>query len=355
MLDGVLYHGDFDGVVGASVLLVVGALTPRLARWVATEDYDFRGACRWIGETQLRSLATVDLGIENNPAALGAIAANVDGPVFIFDHHVVTVEPRWPPNVILANPTPDGHSLRRPPVPAFLFADELLRGRDTALPSWLMLAAIFAEGVDEFFPDDVERLLAESCGQLPTPTAREAFRRTELARISVLMRAAFADSTTDDHRVVERLSQVMGEGESADSFLRWLDREFAPSAAELSKAISDAVEFQLRSPPAGPGAVFTTVDSRFPIAGPVASILRGRLGRTVVALQERGDRLSIELRAPNTGPADLPSVLAAIEARGNVRLLHHGGHRTAAGAAVDVRDTIRFVSEFRATFVDGAR
>lgn len=345
---GVLYHGDFDGVIGAAAMLLSLRQTPSpSAFWIGTEDYDFRSAKQWVAGCDLGGLGVVDLGIENNPAALASVAASVNGPMFIYDHHVVVASLPLPSNVTLANPTPEGHSALRAPVPSFLFADELLRLRGSQLPDWLLLAALFAEGADEFFTMDAEVLLERCCGVVPRPTAREAFRRTPLARLSVLIRAAFAGSHGNDHRVASHLRSAFAEQPPPEAFLATLESEYGPEAHELSRAISKQVDTWLaRLSSGGPNAGVAVVDiqSRFPIAGPVASILRGRLSRTVLAVQDRAGRVSVEIRAPNDSDVNFPEILLAVSAR--VPLLNHGGHRTAAGAAVRSEHLRSFLEEF---------
>ena len=345
---GVLYHGDFDGVIGAAAMLLSlrQSLAP-LAFWIATEDYDFESARQWITGCDLRGLGVVDLGIENNPAALASVAASVNGPLFIYDHHVVVGSLHLPPNVTLANPTPQGHSALRPPVPSFLFADELLRLRGSQLPDWLLLAALFAEGVNEFFAADTEFLLEHCCGAEPRPTAREAFWRTPLARLSVLVRAAFAGSHGNDHSLASHLCSAIEEQTQAAAFLATLESEYGPESDELSHAISTQVDMwlaRLSSGGADAGVAVVEIQSRFPIAGPVASILRGRLSRTVLAIQDRAGHVSVEMRAPNDSDVNFPEILLAVAAR--VPLLNHGGHRTAAGAAVRSEHVRSFFDEF---------
>jgi hypothetical protein len=93
------------------------------------------------------------------------------------------------------------------PVPTFLFAYRLSRDNHLILPDWLLLVAIFSEGVDSFFESEVKSLLKNTFRISIHGTIREAYKNTPLPKIANLIKAGFSSVEKDNYtlQLIEKI------------------------------------------------------------------------------------------------------------------------------------------------------
>ena len=97
--------------------------------------------------------------------------------------------------------------------------------------------------------------------------------------------------------------------------------------------------------------VVLAVDSSRGVAGPVASILRGRYpDRVFVTYTPLGPRVQLELRTANDSSINLVEHLR--RAADDVPVITCGGHPSAAGALLASSDLDSFLGALRQTFED---
>ncbi len=348
----VVHHGDLDGAIGAAYART--ALRLRHGRldipvhWVATEEYDFEHLRSWLTDQSPDRCCIFDISLANHAATVEFLQGTVRHETFIYDHHVLTGD-RPSGKVTLANPTPAALGSDERHVPTFLFARDLAADSDLSFPDWLLLLGIFAEGVDGHYEREARQLFSDcfANGQVRGPL-RKAYRRSPLSRIASLVRAEFSDPTKP-HRVLDLLGRV-AEGHLTElaEFKGELDLELGPEADAISREITANVERwtrRLKSDAAPPGTVVAIpIEERHSVAGPVASVLRGKFpNRVIVTYEIRGETAVVELRTRNDTTLSFPTILAQVAH--DVPLKNYGGHPSAAGASMDAAHFPRFLKQ----------
>lgn len=340
----VVYHGDLDGAMGGAYLR--RALTDRgfttKAYWVATEEYHFEHMIRWLGQIRPTACVFSDISIENSVATLRTVAEMVTGPVIVCDHHYASTDQDLPSKVLVANPTPrlqQGET----PVPTFVLADIVAASSAMYLPEWLLILAIFAEGVDEFYRAELANLRTAAFGNYPLLN-REFYRRSGLQRATSLIRAEFSTSNKG-HHVIGLLDRIIsGQIRTFEEFKTELERSVGGLSSAIGRETSQVIDdwaARIAKDPSGKQLVVVPVESEYSIAGPVASVLRAKfLDRIVAAFQIRDGYAIIEIRARNDGPHNLPEALKRVSYY--VPVVNSGGHPSAAGALIAAADVERF-------------
>jgi len=348
----IVHHGDLDGVIGgayASAFLKKHFEGAKPAiYWVGTEEYDFTDLRKWVKETAPVHCLIFDISIVNNPDALETIAASVSGKVFIFDHHLINSSVgALPANVVLANPTPAPLPKNVKPVPTFMFALKLAQKKGLHFPDWLAVLVMFTEGVDSFFPREIEALASTVPEMSAHGDLRKRYRNSPLARTATLVRAAYSTDAKDDLIVSLLDDLATGRVVQYADFHGQMESRFRRAADSISSQISELVDQWSRKLSEGniSGPLVTIfIQGPHAVAGPVASIIRGHNpSKVIMAWIEHGPRAVIELRTGNDMPTNLVSLLESLS--GRILLLNYGGHAHAAGATVNRSDIERFIEE----------
>lgn len=344
----IIHHADADGLIGAAY--VCQALE-RLAfgidlvpYWVATEDFSFEPLLNWIESVRPTAAVICDISIANHANRLAAVAKSVAGHLFIYDDHFIT-DADVPANVILMNPLLDSGSDEKP-IPAFIFAYELAQLTHLHFPDWLLLFAIYAEGVDEFYFKQAAALLGVH-DSLSAGDLRRKFRHRVIAEAGPLIRAEF--SLPDQQHVSLALLREVARGEitHAEQIVDALKEKFALRASELrgrTTTYIDQIEALVGEKPyAKPTSYLLFLDTVHAVIGPVCSVLRGKFPQHIfVGRIRKGNVFVYELRAAHNSAVNLAELLAEIAQ--NVRMISQGGHPSGAGALVDVSLSQEFES-----------
>ncbi len=333
----IVYHGDLDGAIGAAYIR--RALAQRglhvQTYWVSTEEYHFRYLRDWLRRLRPAACVFSDVSIENSPRALEEIVADVAGPILVYDHHYVTNDSPLPQNVVLANPTPklkrgDRH------IPTFVLAHMIANDLNIQFPDWLLVLAIFAEGVDEFYTEELARLGTNAFGPQPA-FDRRFYQRSGLQRASTLIRAEYSSEKKTENVLALIDDVIDGRIASFLEFKKQLEERLSSVADDIgheTSMIIDAWKLKIAAEYGPEGVVFIPIDSRYSIAGPVASVLRGTYrDKVIVTSQMRGDFAVIEVRTRNDTLLNLPEILKQVASR--VPVINSGGHPSAAGALIE--------------------
>jgi single-stranded DNA-specific DHH superfamily exonuclease len=361
-----IYHADLDGALSAAVLQLAlverRAATTIALHSVATDEYDFASLMGWLRSSRPSVAISLDLSIENNDSAMECLHGTSECGVFVFDHHSsdrMLHGPPFPDSVVVVNPTPRKQVNGTKAFPSFLFGRAVLQSTSYSVPDWLLLLAIFVEGVDGDFSTETDALLKRCFPQARTTgSLRDRYRATALPRLSSLLRAALS-ANAKEHLVVALLREIVQSHMSLRSASALLESHFAKLASTISDSISEQVERHARLlaqlDPQSPRLVSIEVPASASMtAGPVASILRGAFpDRVIVTWYARNGRAVLELRTSASASIDLPRVLK--EANDHISLLSFGGHSNAAGAMVDERKLEALLSWLRDQWAQDGR
>lgn len=345
---GVVYHGDMDGLVGATyirrALLKYVPETMTVTYWVSTDEYDFELLRQWVSEQNLNKFVSTDVSIENHQPTLQFISQHVSDKVFIYDHHFVNGVVN-DPKVTLANPTPDKLGKSTVPIPTFLFAYRVARENNLHFPDWLLLLSIFAEGVDSFFEDETRILYERVFDKKASNSIQEDFKRTPLSKISNLVRAGFS-LPQKSNTALQLLDRVAtGDLLSFVDFRQQLASEFEQTASDIASGITHYLNVwkrklgstEFRDEP----VVFIPINAPHSVAGPVASILRGQYpDKVLITYIHRDDKVVFELRTRNDTHLNLAKILGRVASE--VEVINYGGHPMAAGAIIRWADLRKF-------------
>lgn len=345
---GIVYHGDMDGLVGATyirrALLKYVPESMTHAYWVSTDEYDFELLRQWVSEQDLNKFVSTDVSIENHQPTLQFISRHVSDKAFIYDHHFVNgvVDD---PKVTLANPTPEKLDKGMIPVPTFLFAYRVARENNLHFPDWLLLLSIFAEGVDSFFEGEARLLYERVFDKKASDSIKEDFKRTPLSKISNLVRAGFS-LPQKNNTALQLLDRVAtGDLLSFDDLRDQLAYEFEPTSSDIASRITHYLNVwkrklgsaEFRDEP----VVFIPINAPHSVAGPVASILRGQYpDKVLITYIHRDDKVVFELRTRNDTHLNLAKILGRVASE--VEVTNYGGHPMAAGAIIRWADLRKF-------------
>lgn len=344
-----VYHGDADGAVAASVIELVlsrGLSLPPVLYWVGTDEYDFKELRRWLFQLQPTHIVFLDIAIENEPNVLEGIIADTGSGIFIFDHHLVRHRSNLN-SALLANPTPEPLKPSEVPVPSFAFALALSRDAKLFFPKWLLIYAIFAEGVDSFVEPFLRTLVSSMFQLQPNQALREWYRSSSLGRLGSLVRASFSEKFKNQVFVKLLQTSIREQHNSCNELLRALETHFGPAADRISFSISKLVsKYEESISQATNRLIVIEVDDVHAVAGPVASILRSKAPEKVVlAWLRKNDLVICELRTGFQSGTNLVNVLKELSQE--VPLTNFGGHASAAGASFSDTEIERFLVTIR--------
>lgn len=356
---GLIYHGDADGVISAAYLLhrlesTVGKDLLKLL-WIGTEEYDFGSLRTWLESEKLDSCVVTDIAVENHPPTLKELSSRVSNHVFIYDHHVLNSNIEVYENISLVNPTPKKLRRHELPFPAFIFGYALAKEYGLNFPTWLLILAIFNEGVESHFEDFLRTAFRENFSIHSAGSLRDLFQQTELPLISSLIRASFSVKEKS-HSSLELLQEIVsGNLNSGREFKTRLHQQAGKHAKYISQSISHLVsqwEPQISERHSAETLICIPVESGHSVAGPVASILRGKFPEKVILTYVSIlENTVIELRTGNDSPLNLVDCLRGVAKE--VELINFGGHPMAAGALIQSRDFDKFVKVLRKELVKG--
>jgi hypothetical protein len=345
----IVYHGDADGAVAASV--VDHILTQHLKQqpalyWVGTDEYDFGELQRWLQRYKTTRMIFLDVAIENEPSMLACLLAATQGTAFIFDHHLVRQDTAVE-GAILANPTPNPLRPGEIPVPSFAFALALSRTCRLSFPDWLLAYVSFAEGVDSFVEPFMRHLVSSIAPLGAGQSLRDWYRRSRLGRVGSLVRAAFSDNAKT-HEVVRLMqTSILEEHNSCEALLNGLESRFGPSADRIARVITQLVSHYEQDLSTASGRlVALPINDVHAVAGPVASILRGKAPDKVILTSIRKNGIIVcELRTGVKSETNLVELLKRVAE--SVPMVNFGGHASAAGALVAQADFDLFLLTLR--------
>lgn len=346
---GVVFHADMDGAIGAAVvrraLIDQHGVVPFIL-WVRTDEYDFGELRCWLSEQALDKCIILDISLATHFETMQALADRVRDSVFVFDHHLLPKPALATSKIIVVNPTPEPLQAGQVPVPTFAFALRLADELNYEFPSWLLLLAVFAEGVDSFAERETATLFQEVFKANQVANLRMSYRQSTLPKTLGYIRAAFAASPKGLAAIDAVDAVCRGEILELAQFASRLAPDWEDAAARIGQTISRAVEEWKPKI----GAMEPSIRTVFILApsadsaGPVASILRGYFPDRVIVTRADGVRnATFELRTKNGSALNLPTILAKVAAR--VRTINFGGHPSAAGALVPLGDADTFQNE----------
>lgn len=349
---GVIFHGDMDGLVGATYISQVlqkrfQSLSVSLF-WISTDEYDFLSLKKWISETKLDKLAIVDISIENHVSTLEFIRSKVRSTVFIYDHHILQNK-SYPENFIVANPTPQKLLKGELPVPSFSFSYKLAQNNNLSFPDWLLILSIFSEGVDNYYVEDL-RVLYSKLGFNLADGANQ-YRKSDISRIAKLVNAEFSsdEKSCFSLEVFSRVAQ--GEIQNFKNAYLQLKEKIGFIADDRSNEITKCIDEWKKklevSPLKEDIVIFIPVTSRYSIAGPVASILRGQFpDKVFISYTIKDSTAIIEMRTRNDTHLNFVTILTRISEK--IEFINFGGHPPAAGASLHknrLGDFLKIVKE----------
>lgn len=346
---GLIYHGDMDGLLGATIikhtLLKHVSVTKLRVYWVGTEEYDFSDLRDWVEEQHLDRCIFADISIENHSPTLAHVAKHVRHKTFIFDHHLINGSLESDSRIILVNPTPIKLQKNESPIPTFLFAYKLALENAIYFPSWLLLLAMFTEGVDSFFKEQVKKILEEEFALDSRLSLREAYKTTALPRISSLIRAYFSRLQKDDIALTLMEDVITGKFLTPEELESELSKRFKGVAAKISTSITTLVEEwtdNIVTNYSDSPVVFIFLDAPHAVSGPVASIIRGSFpDKVIVTYVKNKGSFVFELRTSNDTHLNLAAILGRVAAK--INLINYGGHPMAAGTLVREADLEKFL------------
>jgi len=355
-----IYHSDIDGLIGAAYIyetLKKRSLDNQIIlNSVSTEDYDFEDLVDWFTMVRPDVAIFSDISIENHPKALTSIASKVNDIIFIYDHHIILYDFANEAKIILANPTPTQEISKSSPKPTFLFAREIALAEKLAFPNWLLLLAIFSEGVETFFKDESKVLLSELFPSIKSGNLRDGFNQTHLKSIGGLVRAGFVHEADGTEHVLLSFFRKIATGEicSYSELNSILLLTYGELAAHIEASINKEVEFWSakidKDELTSNEPVIMFLKQPTTVAGPVASILRGKYtNRSFVSIVKYKDKAIVELRARNGSCMDFPKILSEISS--TVPMLNYGGHPSASGASLKYQCLDKFIDELRKKYV----
>ncbi|HEY0427481.1 MAG TPA: DHH family phosphoesterase [Pyrinomonadaceae bacterium] len=349
---GLIYHGDMDGLIGAAYTrrTILKHVDEKMLKvfWIGTEEYDFASLRHWVAEQRLNKCVFTDISIENHLSTLDFVSKTVIDKVFIFDHHVINEDiAKVDTKVIIANPTPAKLQKGVTPVPTFLFAYRLAKDNDFNFPDWLLLLAIFSEGVDSFFESETKLLLHNAFGIDVQGSVRQCYKNTSLPKISSFIRAAFS-SPEKDNQALQLIDDVItGKIQTINQFRLELSKRFEPISKQISKNISEYVDIwkdkiavELKDSP----IILIPVDASHAVSGPVASILRGAYPeKVIITYIKYKDNIIFELRTSNDTHLNLAAILGRVASQ--IEVINYGGHPMASGALIKEAELKPFVEK----------
>lgn len=348
---GLIYHGDMDGLIGAVYTrrILLKYVDPKGLKvfWIGTAEYDFATLRDWILEQRLNKCVFVDISVENHNSTLNFISNNVSDRIFIFDHHVINDDIVENSKVIIANPTPVKLQKGEYPIPTFLFAYRLAQDNNLNFPDWLLLLAIFSEGVDSFFESETKSLLHNTFGIDVNGSTRKSYKNTILPKISSLIRAAFSSLEKDNQTLQLIDDAITGKLHSVNEFKFELSQRFEPINNQITKNIShyidiwkDKIETKLKSSP----VIFIPVDASHEVSGPVASVIRGFYpDKVIITYIKHNNNIVFELRTGNDTHLNLAKILGRVALQ--IEVINYGGHPMAAGALIKESELKIFIEK----------
>ena len=277
---GLVYHGDFDGAIGAAY--AQAALLKRhpnirvLKYWISTDELDFISVKEWSNSSNLNSCAFFDLSIVNKPEIVHAISKVVSGNIFIYDHHHVNSELQLPKNVLFENPTPK-LSVVSKPVPTFEFARSLSELIGLYYPVWLYTLSIIAEGVTDFYDEDLE-LISFTNGFDYNRIQQNVLVEGQSLRNLSRRASRLFDRKDRSHRLVDVLTNLAtSNGATFEDFLSAVIKLDGPAEkmASTSKLI-DRIAKRVARLPEGKCLVVVNTPPVDECVRSVASVLRGK-------------------------------------------------------------------------------
>ncbi len=344
-----------DGLIGA--LYVIAMLKTKIKKTmietyqIGTEEYDFIKLKRWFKRSIFSKCVFLDVSIENNPDTLSEIQMIINGKIFVYDHHILTAKAVDNSSIIVANPTPQKLNQDEVPIPTFLFALYLAIEGRFLFPDWLLLTAIFAEGVDSFFPEQIEELFYSVFGQkVSKQNQRKEFRKTKLAKISPLIRAGFSDRYEGQN--ILKLFSIEKFAHGFSELIEDLTKRYLSLSTKISEIITESVDHlieDIRNNYANDKVILIPIDSYPSVVGPIASILRQYYpDKVFLSYLHNENNVMFEIRVSNNSPIDLVSILTNLSDK--VTFYNFGGHSMAAGGLLKKRDLNSFLSLFVAEF-----
>jgi single-stranded DNA-specific DHH superfamily exonuclease len=348
---GLVYHGDMDGLIGAAYTrrMLLKYVVPENLKifWIGTAEYDFATLRHWVLEQRLNKCVFVDISIENHNPTLNFVNNSVSDKVFIFDHHVINKDSLENSKVIIANPTPVKLQKGDYPIPTFLFAYRLAQDNNFNFPDWLLLLAIFSEGVDSFFESETKSLLCNEFRINVQGSARKGYKKTSLPKISSLIRAAFS-SLEKDNQALQLIDDVItGKLQSINEFKFELFKRFEHITNKITKDISnyiDAWKDKIGTELKSSSVIFIPIDASHEVSGPVASVIRGFYpDKVIITYIKHNNNIVFELRTGNDTHLNLAAILGRVASQ--IEVINYGGHPMAAGALIKETELKMFIEK----------
>ncbi len=353
-----VYNSDIDGIIGA--VYAINAMNSRVILeniypyQIGTEEYDFIELKEWIDKNHFTKSVFVDVSIENSPDVLQHIQKSINSLVFVYDHHIVRADILPNEKIFIANPTPSKLEKGELPVPTFLFALYLSQKYDIEFPAWLLLTAIFAEGVESFFSTQVEELYCSVFQQhIKGKNHRKAFRNTSLSRISSLVRAGL--SVREEGSAIIKAFSINNSSIGYVELIKFLDNAYSKKAKALSYEITTNVDEQIaliKARKLNDKIIIIKVNSYPSVVGPIASILRQYFpDKVFLSYFHNQNNVMFEIRVDNNSPINLVKILDLLSSQ--VLFYNYGGHTMAAGGLLKTEDLQIFLDIFKAFIEKG--